>query len=78
MYTVIGNMLLVLKRTVSWLLIFGGKNLLGGGVFGDGLGTLTDSVLGKLTGQEKSDSSLDLPGSDGATLVVVGQTACFC
>ena len=78
MYTVIGNMLLVLKRTVSWLLIFGVKNLLGSGVFGDGLGTLTDSVLGKLTGQEKSDSSLDLPGGDGATFVVVGQTACFC
>ena len=78
MYTVIGNMLLVLKRTVSWLSIFvEKKNLLGGGVFGDSLGALTDSVLGKLTRQEQSHGSLDLPRGDGAALVVVGQTACF-
>ena len=66
----------VLKRTV----VFPGdeeKGLLAGGVFGDSLGTLTDGVLGQLTGQQKPDSGLDLPRSDGASLVVVGQTASF-
>ena len=53
------------------------KYLLGGSVFGDGLGALRHSVLGQFTGQEKTDSSLDLPGGDGGTLVVVGQTAGF-
>ena len=50
-------------------------SLLGCGVFGDGLGTLTDGVLGELTRQQESDSSLDLTGCDGAPLVVVGKTA---
>ena len=49
--------------------------LLGGGVLGDGLGALTDSVLGQLSGKEQPHGSLDLAGGDGATLVVVGQTA---
>ena len=48
--------------------------LLGAGVLGDGLGSLRDSVLGQLSGKEKPDSSLDLPGGDGGPLVVVSQT----
>ena len=50
------------------------RNLLGGGVLGDGLGALRDGVLGQLTGEEEPDSGLDLPGGDGGPLVVVGQT----
>ena len=50
------------------------NNLLGAGVLGDGLGSLRDGVLGQLSGKEKSDSSLDLPGGDGGPLVVVSQT----
>ena len=48
--------------------------LLGAGVLGDSLGSLRDGVLGQLSGQEKPDSSLDLPGGDGGPLVVVSQT----
>ena len=47
--------------------------LLGAGVLGDSLGSLRDGVLGQLSGQEKPDSSLDLPGGDGGSLVVVSQ-----
>ena len=32
-------------------------------------------MLGKLTGQEEPDSSLDFPGGDGGPLVVVGESA---
>jgi hypothetical protein len=32
-------------------------------------------VLGQLSGEEETDSSLDFPGGDGGPLVVVGQTA---
>ena len=46
-------------------------HLLGGGVLGDGLGALRDSVLGQFTRQEEADSGLDLPGGDGGALVVV-------
>ena len=65
--------MVALKRAVFG---FGlpGHSLLGAGVLGDGLGSLRDSVLGQLTGQEEPDSSLDLPGGDGGPLVVVGQT----
>ena len=31
-------------------------------------------MLGQLSGEEKPDSRLDLPGSDGRPLVVVGET----
>ena len=31
-------------------------------------------MLGQLTGEEETDSRLDLPGGDGGPLVVVGQT----
>ena len=49
------------------------NNLLGAGVLGDGLGTFRDGVFGQFSGEEEPDSSLDLPGSDGGPLVVVGQ-----
>ena len=51
------------------------RNLLGGGILGDGLGSLRDGVLGQLSGKEEPDSGLDLPGGDGGPLVVVGKTA---
>ena len=47
--------------------------LLGAGVLGDSLGSLRDSMLGQLSGQQEPDSSLDLPGGDGGPLVVVGE-----
>ena len=50
------------------------KCLLGGGVFGDGLGALRDGVLGEFTGEEEPDGGLDFPGGDGGPLVVVGET----
>ena len=50
-------------------------NLLGAGVLGDSLGSLRDGVLGQLSGQEETDSSLDFSGGDGGPLVVVGKTA---
>ena len=50
-------------------------DLLGAGVLGDSLGTLGDSVLGKLSGEEEPDSGLDLPRGDGGPLVVVCKTA---
>ena len=66
---------MVLKRTVfrdSQV-----KNLLGAGVFGDSLGTFRDGMFGQFTGQQKPDGSLDLPGGDGGSLVVVGKTGSF-
>jgi len=65
--------MVVLKRTVCCDLEV--SNLLGAGVLGDSLGSLRDSVLGQLSGQEETDSSLDLSGGDGGPLVVVGKTA---
>jgi len=53
------------------------RRLLGAGVFGDSLGAFADSVLGQLSGKEKSDSSLDLPTGDGASLVVVSEAGSF-
>lgn len=47
--------------------------LLGGCVFGDGLGALRDGVLSQFTRKQEADSSLDLPGGDGRALVVMGQ-----
>merc|ERR1719356_1303257 len=40
------------------------------GVLGDGLGSLRDGVLGKLSGEEESDGSLDLSGGGSVLLVV--------
>ena len=50
------------------------SSLLAAGVLGDGLGALTDGVLSQLTGEEETDSGLDLPTGDGGALVVVGQS----
>ena len=49
--------------------------LLGAGVLGDSLGALRDGVLGELTREEESDSSLDLARGDGGPLVVVSESA---
>lgn len=46
------------------------KRLLGGGELGDRLGTFRDGVLGKLTGEDETDSRLDLSRRDGRLLVV--------
>ena len=48
-------------------------SLLAAGVFGDGFGSLGDSVLGQFTGQEKTDSGLDFSAGNGGPLVVVSQ-----
>ena len=48
--------------------------LLGAGVLGDSLGSLGHGVLGQFTGEEETDSSLNLPGGDGGAPVVVGET----
>ena len=50
-------------------------SLLGAGILGYSLCALRHGVLGQLSGQEESDSGLDLSGGDGGPLVVVGQTA---
>ena len=50
-----------------------GVELLAAGVLGHGLGSLRDSVLGQLTGEEEPHGGLDLPGGDGGPLVVVGE-----
>ena len=66
---------MVLKRTV--FRDSQAKNLLGAGVFGDSLGTFRDGMFGQFTGQQKPDGSLDLPRSDGGSLVVVSKTGSF-
>lgn len=48
--------------------------LLGAGVLGHSLGSFGDGVLSQLSGEEKTDSSLDLSGGDGAPPVVVSQS----
>ena len=52
-------------------------SLLRRSVLGHGLRALRHGVLGQLTGEEKTDSRLDLPGGDGGPLVVVGQAGSF-
>ena len=68
-----------LKRAfgVVVVLIFYRHTLLGGSVLGDGLGSFGDGVLSQLSGEEKSDSRLDLPRGDGRPLVVVSETGSF-
>lgn len=51
------------------------RNLLGAGVLGHSFGAFRHGVLGQFTGQEETDSGLDLPGGDGGALVVVRQAA---
>ena len=53
------------------------STLLGAGVLGDSLGFLGHGVLGKFTGQEEPDSSLDFSRGDGATPVVVSKAGSF-
>ena len=48
---------------------------LSGGELGDGLGALTDGVLGELSGEHEPDGGLDLPGGEGGLLVVLGELA---
>ena len=50
------------------------SSLLRGSVFGNGLGSFRDSMFCQFSGQQKSDSSLDFPGCNGGSLVVVGQS----
>ena len=54
------------------------ESLLGAGVLGDGLGALRHGVLGQLSGQEQTDSGLDLSAGDGGPAVVVSKTRCLC
>ncbi len=51
--------------------------LFGAGVLGHGLGALGHGVLGQLAGQQQADGGLDLPGSDGGSLVVMRQARRF-
>ena len=62
-------------RSVCWYQQYTSSNLLAGSVLGHRLGALADSVLGELTGEKETHSSLDLSGGDGGTLVVVSKTA---
>ena len=45
--------------------VFRSWYLLGAGVLCDGLGALTDGVLGQLTREKQTDGGLDLPARDG-------------
>ena len=47
----------------------------GVGVLGHGLGSLRHGVLGEFPRQYETDSGLDVPGGDGAPLVVLSQLA---
>jgi len=47
------------------------------GEFGDGLGAFRDSVLGKLSWEDKADGGLDLAGGQSGLVVVSGQVASF-
>jgi hypothetical protein len=54
------------------------KCLFGGGsIFGDSLRAFRNGVLGKFTGKDKADRSLDLAGGDRALLVVSRQLGSF-
>ena len=44
-----------------------------GAELGDGLGALSDGVLGELTGEEEADGGLDLAGGEGVLLVVADE-----
>ena len=56
------------SHTVTFRRLLGG-----GGELGDGLGSLTDGVLGKLPRKLKADSGLDLTTLKGGLLVVLGE-----
>ena len=65
---------MALKRAVCVSVNHFYNSLLGAGVLGDSLGSLTDGVLGQFSGKEETDSGLDLPTGDGGPLVVMGET----
>ena len=81
--TVFGNG----RRILSWELVAlkravgkvnsATRSLLAAGVFGDSFGSLADGVFSQLAGQKETDSSLDLPRSDGRSLVVVSEAGSF-
>ena len=70
---------MVLRRTVvsqhKMRMNDDAADLLAAGVFGDSLGSLGHGVLGKLSGKEETDGSLDLPRSESGASVVVGKAA---
>lgn len=74
------NRFVVLKRTVVLYMFFqeGGNILLGAGVLGDGLGALTDGVLGKFTWKQQTDGGLNFSTGNGGTFVIMRQTRCLC
>ena len=47
------------------------------GIFGNGLGTLANGVLGQFSGKEQPYGGLDFPGSDSGPLVIVGKARGF-
>ena len=53
------------------------RKLLRRGVLGDSLSTFGEGVLGKLSGEEESTSSLDLPGGDRRLFVDLGEAGSF-
>lgn len=61
-------------QTAGWL---AARNLLGASVFRHRLGAFRYGVLGQLSGQEQSNSGLNLATGDGGSFVVVSQTRCF-
>merc|ERR1719486_1765123 len=54
-----------------------GSQRSGGGVLGDGLGSLRDGVLGELSWEEESDGGLDLSGGESVLLVVSHESSGF-
>ena len=54
-----------------------GEGLLGAGVLGYRFCAFGDGVFGELTGQEKTNRSLDFAAGDRRTSVVVGETRSF-
>lgn len=65
------------EKGLLWVMCCCFDSLLGAGVFGDSLGSFGDGVLGQLSGEQESHSSLDFPTGDGAPLVVVCQARGF-
>jgi hypothetical protein len=52
-------------------------NLAGARELGDGLGTLTDGMLGEFTGKHQTDGGLDFTRGQSGLLVVGGQLSCL-